>query len=506
MGRYYSEDHLNSYRRGERDDYREYGNPRRASADDNPYRRKKSRKSKKGVWIMYLIMALFFGVVIVTVMFGKMYVKSTIRHAIGSGDQPVSSESAVPSEPEAEPVDTVALKVEEELSAMTLEQKVGQLFMVRNNGGGGLKETVSKTNAGGAILFAKDFEGKTAAKVRKMTDGLQAASDGRLIIAVDEEGGTVVRVSSNTKLRKTKFLSPQKLYKKGGFDLIKYDTKEKCRLLDSLGINMNMAPVADVCTSSSGFMYYRSFGKGAKETAKYVSAVVTTMKDTPVASCVKHFPGYGNSKKDTHKGLDVNQKSLDKLKASDLVPFEAAIRDGVDSILLTHTIVNAIDPDHPASLSPDVVKMIRVEMGFDGLLITDGLEMGAVIKYSGDSGKVCVMAVNAGIDILCAPKNPVSDYKAVLKAAQSGEISEERINESVRRILRFKQRFASETSDPSTPESEDEASSEDEPTTVTTTRSTTQSTTQTTTEAKTEPTTAPTVEPSAESEAESAVG
>lgn len=472
--------------------------------------KKSNRKGSVSSGVMYLLIAVFFGVMIFTVLFGRMFVVNSITHAIGSPETVVSPSDSS-SEPEPEPpADPVAEKIEEELSAMTLEQKVGQLFMVRNNGSGSLKDTVAKTNAGGAILFANDFKGKSAAKVKKMTDELQSASDGRLIIAVDEEGGTVVRISSNTKLRKTKFLSPQKLYKKGGFDLIVSDTEEKCELLDSLGLNMNMAPVADVCTSSSGFMYSRAFGKGADETAEYVSKVVSTMKKTPIASCVKHFPGYGNSKKDTHKGLDVNEKSLDNLKKSDLVPFEAAIKEGVDSILLTHTIVNAIDSERPASLSPEVVKLIREEMGFDGLLITDGLEMGAIIKFSGDSGKVCVMAVNAGVDILCAPKNPVSDYKAVLSAVESGEISEERIDESVRRILRFKQRFGArvEPEDKSTTASE--AESEDEPTTVTTTNSTakktTKTTTNTTTKTTTQSTPQSTTQTTAEADDDGAVG
>ena len=399
---------------------------------------------KAGSGTIYLIMTLFFVVMVASVLVGRMYVWNAVR----SGNEPEQAafasapEEEYPSDTEPEPP-TEEQRIEEELSAMTLEQKVGQLFMVRNNGGkkNSFKDVVSKTHAGGAILFAGDFKDKSAAQVRKMIKGLQSVSDGRMIIAVDEEGGDVVRVSSNAKLRKTPFLSPQTLYKKGGFELIKSDTEEKCKLLDSLGINMNLAPVADVCTSKEGFMYKRAFGKGANETADYVSTVVNAMKETPVASCVKHFPGYGNSKKDTHKGLDINKKSLEKLQASDLVPFERAISDGVDSILLTHTVVNAYDPIHPASLSSDVVKMIREDMGYDGLLITDGMEMGAVIKYSGNSGKACIMAVKAGVDILCAPKSPVSDYKAVLNAVKSGEISEERIDESVRRILRFKQRF-----------------------------------------------------------------
>ena len=147
--------------------------------------------------------------------------------------------------------------------------------------------------------------------------------------------------------------------------------------------------------------------------------------------------------------------------------------------------MNAFDPIHPASLSSDVVNYIREDMAFDGLLITDGLEMGAIIKYSGDSGKACVMAVKAGVDILCAPKNPVKDYNAVLDAVRSGEISEERIDESVRRILRFKQRFPvkQESVESTTTESEAESAEESttEMTTVTTTQSTTKKTTSTTT-------------------------
>ncbi|MBQ9902351.1 MAG: beta-hexosaminidase [Clostridia bacterium] len=391
--------------------------------------------------LIYVLMTAFFGILIITVLMGRMSVDhSSIPDTQSESLYASSSESPVSSEPET--VDPVAQKIESELNSMTNEQKVGQLFMVRKSGNGTLFDTVSQIGAGGAILFADDFKGKSSDEVRDMISEIQSCSDGRMIIAVDEEGGDVVRISSNSKLRSSRFLSPQRLFKKGGFDLIVSDTQEKCDLLHSLGLNMNMAPVADVCTSSSGFMYRRSFGKGAEETAEYVTKVISVMNETPVASCVKHFPGYGNSKSDTHKGLDVNTKTLTELKESDLVPFEAAIREGVDSIMLTHTVIDSVDPDHPASLSVDVVDIIREDMGFDGVLITDGLEMGAINEYSGgDSGKVCVMAVLAGIDILCAPKNPVDDYNAVLEAVNYGEISQERLDESVRRILKLKIRL-----------------------------------------------------------------
>ena len=220
-----------------------YGNP--GSGKDNRLNNEKYKKggdrkeTRLNTGVMYLLMAVFFGIMIFTVLIGRMYVKNSIASNIDS-DQTAyvsSSDSNELSEPEPEPIVTVEQKIEEELNAMTLEQKVGQLFMVRDNGEGSFKDTVSKTHAGAAILFAGDFKNKTPEKVRKMIDGLQKASDGRMIIAVDEEGGNVVRISSNTKLRKSAFLSPQALYKKGGFKKIKSDTQEKCKLLDSLGLN-----------------------------------------------------------------------------------------------------------------------------------------------------------------------------------------------------------------------------------------------------------------------------
>lgn len=334
--------------------------------------------------------------------------------------------------------DTTEQHVETIVTNMSLEEKVGQLFMVRSSEDSDVLEVIRQTRAGGVILFADDFKQKDRTQVLEMIGQMQAASDGRMLVAVDEEGGTVVRVSSNPQLRATKFQSPRELYAEGGLARIVSDTDEKCTLLQSLGINMNMAPVADVCTKPSGFMYKRAFGGDAQATAQYVSAVVDEMRRHSLTSCVKHFPGYGDSKADTHKGLDVNEKSLEELQESDLVPFASAIAHGADGIMLTHTVIQAIDPERPASLSPDVVKMIRTEMGFDGVIVSDGLEMGAVIEYSGDSAQVCIMAVNAGVDILCVPKDPIEDYKAVVAAVNAGEIPESRIDEAARRIVELK--------------------------------------------------------------------
>ena len=356
----------------------------------------------------------------------RVPVSSTDRPSPGSQDEEAAAEQ----------------RVNEIVAGMTTEQKVGQLFMVRGNTAIKLNELVSRIQAGGVVLFADDFKGKTAEQVQSMTADLQSASDGKMLVATDEEGGTVVRVSRNSRLRSSRFMSPQALYKAGGFERIEEDTREKCELLHSLGLNMNLAPVADVCESTRGFIYKRSFGKDAQATSEYVTTVVRTMKQTPVACCVKHFPGYGDTREDTHEKLVVNTKTQEELFACDLVPFVNAIRYGADAIMLTHTVVKSVDSETPASLSPDVVALIRETMGFEGVIVSDGLEMGAINQYSGgDSGKVCVLAVNAGVDVLCAPKNPVSDYTAVLRAVESGEIDAGRLDESVRRIVKLKIRL-----------------------------------------------------------------
>ena len=390
---------------------------------------------------LYFMVVIFLLCTVVSVVAAKKYLLSAPSQTQPRQSIPPVASSDSTNQPESEE-EQQRQEIEAIVQGMTLEQKVGLLFMVRDNADSPFTDIVSNTHAGGVVLFAEDFKGKTADQVREMIDQLQNASDGKMLVAVDEEGGTVVRVSRNTRLRSSRFQSPQALFKAGGYELIESDTREKCELLHSLHINMNLAPVADVCEKSSGFIYQRSFGKDAQATSEYVTTVVRTMNEYPVASCVKHFPGYGDSEGDTHEKLVVNEKTLDELFSRDLIPFVNAIRYGADAIMLTHTVIKEVDSETPGSLSPDVVSLMRETMGFEGVIISDGLEMGAINEYSGgDSGKVCVLAVNAGVDILCAPKNPLKDYQTVLSAVQSGEIAESRVDESVMRIVKLKMRL-----------------------------------------------------------------
>ena len=338
---------------------------------------------------------------------------------------------------EVEPVVKVTIlpdRAAEQLERMTEEQKVGQLFFAR------CPETdaagfIGRYQPAGLILFGRDFEGRTPETLRSFLGECQGASSLPLLVGVDEEGGTVTRVSGREAFRAAKFRSPQAVFADGGWEELARDTAEKDRLLRSLGINVNLAPVADVSTDASDFIYARSFGQGPEETARFAVAVVRQMSDDGVGSVLKHFPGYG-SNDDTHTGAVFDERPIEELRARDLKPFEAAIQAGAGAVLVSHNVVVCIDAERPASLSPAVHTLLREELGFDGVAVTDDMAMGAVTQYA-DSAQAAVLAVNAGSDLLISSDVP-TQYSAVLAAVRSGEISRERLNQAVYRVLRWK--------------------------------------------------------------------
>jgi len=256
-----------------------------------------------------------------------------------------------------------------------------------------------------------------------------------MVIAVDEEGGTVNRVSLYGQFCSSPFLSPQDLYAQGGWDAVTADTREKCALLKSLGINVNLAPVCDVSTNAGDFIYSRSFGQDAELTSQYVRTVVGAMNGSGVGCVLKHFPGYGNNV-DTHTGVAVDDRPYSTFEDSDFLPFEEGLDAGAGAVLVCHNIVSCMDGASPASLSAAVHDILRGDLGFGGVIITDDLSMDAIRDFSGGEA-AAVLAVEAGNDMLCCT-DYADQYEAVLVAVQSGEISRERLDESVRRILEWK--------------------------------------------------------------------
>lgn len=349
--------------------------------------------------------------------------------------QPAVPETTAPAASIQETAPSPAVTAEAVLEAMTTEEMVGQLFLARCPTENAL-EDIETYHLGGYILFARDFQGEDPESLREKLTGFQAAAAVPLLIAVDEEGGTVCRVSKFAAFRGEKFPSPRKLYASGGLALVLETEAEKARLLASLGINVNMAPVCDVTTDPDAFMYSRSLGQSPEITGSFAAEACRIMADNRVGCVLKHFPGYGNNA-DTHVGIAVDDRSLAELESCDLVPFRAGIEAGCGAILVSHTFVNCLDPENPATLSPAVHAYLRENMGFSGVIVTDDLAMEAITDLYG-SGEAAVLAVLAGNDLLCATDYQ-TQYDAVLEAVRTGRIPEATLRGAVLRVLRWKE-------------------------------------------------------------------
>ena len=364
----------------------------------------------------------------------------------GCGVKSVPAETALPPLPETVPATAPAVPettvpetmpadpVRQMISDMSLEQRVGQLFLARCNAETAIQD-IRQYHLGGLVLFGEDFENQSMESMRQTIAGYQDAAEKPLLIAVDEEGGDVTRVSRYSHFRDRRFSSLRKRYDLGGPEAVLAEEDEKCRLLSDLGINVNLGPVCDITTDSRAFMYSRSLGLSPEDTATAIAAMVQTMNRHQVGSVLKHFPGYGNNT-DTHVGIAVDTRSLEELKTRDLVPFAAGIQANCGAILMSHTVVTALDPKFPVSLSLPAHRYLRQKMGFDGVIVTDDLVMGAITKQYG-AEEAAVLAVLAGNDLLCSSEYALQ-YRAVLEAVQSGRIPQAILDAAVCRVLQWK--------------------------------------------------------------------
>ena len=333
-------------------------------------------------------------------------------------------------EQETIPVDPVRQMI----SDMSLEQRVGQLFLARCSADTAV-EDVQKYHLGGLVLFGDDFEGQTPDSMKQAIAAYQEAAEKPLLIAVDEEGGDVTRISRFPAFRDRRFCSLRKCYDRGGLEAVLTEEEEKCRLLSDLGINVNLGPVCDITTDADAFMYSRSLGQDSQTTADMVASIVNLMGAFRVGSVLKHFPGYGNNT-DTHTGIAVDSRSLSELEAQDFIPFTAGIQAGCGAVMVGHIIAEAFDPELPASLSPAVHRYLREDLGFSGVIMTDDLVMQAITDQYG-AGEAAVMAVLAGNDLLCSTEYAVQ-YEAVLQAVLDGRIDIDVLNRAVRNVLEWK--------------------------------------------------------------------
>ena len=328
----------------------------------------------------------------------------------------------------------VLTKEEEILNSMTLEEKIGQLFIVRYENIDE-EDEVKQYQLGGITFYGKDFRYEDKDSIIELINSLQSDVKIPMFMSVDEEGGSVARVSRWYQYRSEIFLSPRDYYEQGGLDLVLQMEEEKAQLLSSLGLNMNLSPVADISDKPGAFMYDRSLGEDAYTTAEFVCRTAKISADYGVGSVIKHFPGHGNNT-DTHFYTTRDTRSLEELKENDLIPFQAAMDDGYSAVMIGHTVVEALDDEYPASLSKKVHDYIRKQMSFDGVIMPDALDMDTVSSsFNGEN--VAVLAIMAGNDILCTSEYK-EQYEAVLQAVKDNKISIEQIDESVLRILRWK--------------------------------------------------------------------
>ena len=332
------------------------------------------------------------------------------------------------------------------IAEMPLEDKVAGLFVVTpealtgvgtvTQAGEGTQNALTEYAVGGLIYSSKNMIDKE--QLTEMLKNTTPKSKYPIFLAVDEEGGEISRVA-NSDIEVTQ-VGDMATIGANGDPSVAYETGVTIgSYLSELGFNLNFAPVADIAVADSAVLGNRSFGEDAGVVTDMAVNVIEGMEGTGISACMKHFPGIGSTTEDTHDGKVEITKTLDEMRASEFIPFQSGIEVGVDSIMVSHAVAVNIDAQGlPSSLSESVItNVLRGELGYDGIVITDALDMGAITEYY-TSEEAAVMAIEAGADMLLMPEDFEAAYNAVLTAVQNGTISEERINESLRRIYRVK--------------------------------------------------------------------
>lgn len=344
----------------------------------------------------------------------------------------------------------------ERVSAMTLEQKVAQLFIVTpealvkgvsqvTQAGDMTREGVAAHPVGGIVYFAQNLldPEQTTTMLANVKQFYADSGNVAPFVAVDEEGGTVVRVAGNEAFAVQDVGDASALGNAGDTEAAKRAAEQIADYLAPLGFNLDFAPVADVVNPlRSDTMGLRSFSSDAAVAANMVRAEVEGFRDQKMLCCAKHFPGIGAAAGDSHEGAITIEATNEELETVDLVPFRAAIEAGVPMIMVGHVnLPNVVGDGVPASLNSAIVQgILRDSLGYTGVVVTDSLSMGAITNYY-TPAEAAVAALKAGCDIPLMPERFDEAYQGVLDAVQAGELTEERLDESLIRILSAKQEY-----------------------------------------------------------------
>lgn len=352
--------------------------------------------------------------------------------------------------------ETVVRTTKDVLGKMSLREKVGQLFIVRPEAlaENSNAETAPATDrvddavisrieeypVGGIALFSRNIT--SAEQLPMFISDLQSSSKYPLFIAVDEEGGRVARIANSDFFNVASYKSMEDIGKSGDASKAEEVGRQIGLYLKELGFNLDFAPVADTNTNPQNIVIGdRSYGSDPALVARMVSAQLDGMHDSGIMGTLKHFPGHGDTKDDTHSGYVSIEKTWDELKECELVPFITALPKA-DMVMVSHiTAVNVTSDKLPTSMSETMITgKLRNELGYDGVIITDAMAMGAVAdNYT--SADAAVTAVKAGVDIVLMPQNLDEAFNGVMNAVTDGEISMARLDESVMRILKLKARY-----------------------------------------------------------------
>ena len=339
-------------------------------------------------------------------------------------------------------------RAEDLADMMTLHEKVCQLFFVRpeqfskidrvTSYSSRLASAIRRFPVGGIILFGTNITKKS---IIGLNAGMQqAALDAGgigLFIGADEEGGGVSRVANSLKLAEKqpapgKIGSPEQAYESG---------RIIGAYLSLYRFNLDFAPVADVRSDvSDAEITVRSYGTDPELVSWMVVRFTEGLHENSVIPVLKHFPGHGAVSGNTHSGSGISRRTLAEWRETDFPPFSAGIEAGAEMVMVSHQLAVAVDPDRPASLSAKVIGLLRDELGFEGIIITDALRMDAIHDDYG-TGEACILALEAGADMLLLPYNFTKAYESVMQAVADGRITEKRIDESLLRILSLKERY-----------------------------------------------------------------
>ena len=341
--------------------------------------------------------------------------------------------------------------IEEYLSNMPLEDKVSQLFFVQPEALTGVdtavqasdmtKEALQEYAVGGIVMFSKNIQDRD--QICAMLANLQEYSKYPLFLGVDEEGGSLVaRVANSGTISVPTFPNMMEIGNTGNPEEAYEVGRTIGTYLKDLGFNLDFAPIADVLVNPENQVIgERAFGSDAELVAKMVKRVVEGLQEQEVSAVLKHFPGHGGTEADSHEGTAILNRTLEELRSEEFLPFQSGIEAGADMIMVGHISVPEVTGDDtPATLSETVITdLLRNELGFDGIIITDSMSMGAIVDHYGP-GEAAVQVIRAGGDMILMPQDFVEARQAVLEVVYQQEITEERINESLRRIYRIKLR------------------------------------------------------------------